>query len=81
MRIDLAVITNDRPASLKRLLDSLNNALYFGHSDVNLILNMEQTADSETREIARNHGWKHGTLIARHRVVKGGLIPAIVEVS
>lgn len=40
---------------------------------------MEQTADVETKMITQGFEWKHGRLIVRHRVVKGGLIPAIVE--
>jgi len=42
---------------------------------------MEQTADSTTRAVvSRLHTqWVHGPLSVRHRVVLGGLIPAIVE--
>lgn len=81
MQLDIAVITNTRPRSLARLLHSLDSALYFGPSDIHLTINIEQTADTETRHIAQHFKWRHGRLTLRHRVVLGGLIPAIVEVS
>ena len=79
--IRLVVITNNRPASLARLLRSLTAASYFGDANVHLIINMEQTADPTTRAIVgKLHSqWFHGPLSVRHRVVLGGLIPAIVE--
>lgn len=77
-RIDLSVITQDRPTSLKRLLTSLQDAHYFG-DDVALSLNLEQTADCETQRIGENFDWSQGTLNVRHRIVHGGLMPAIVE--
>jgi hypothetical protein len=80
MRVDFSVITNNRPRSLSRLLGSLNEALYFGHSNIHLTINMEMTADPETRRVVQRYQWRHGDLTVRHRVVLGGLIPAIVEV-
>ena len=79
--IRLVVITNNRPTSLTRLLRSLRSAAYFGDANVHLTINMEQTADPITRAIVNDlHSqWMHGTLSVRHRVVLGGLIPAIVE--
>jgi hypothetical protein len=79
--IRLVVITNNRPASLTRLLRSLTAASYFGDSNVHLTINMEQTADPTTRAfVGKLHSqWVHGPLSVRHRVVLGGLIPAIVE--
>jgi hypothetical protein len=80
LTLDLSVITNNRPTSLSRLLRSLNNAIYFGHSNIHLAIYMEQTADPETKSAVQQFHWRHGTLTVRHRVIKGGLIPAIVEV-
>jgi hypothetical protein len=79
--IRLVVITNNRPASLARLLRSLTAAAYFGDTNVHLIINMEQTADPTTRAVvgALQSQWEHGPLSVRHRVILGGLIPAIVE--
>lgn len=78
--LDLSVITNNRPQSLARLLRSLDAALPFGRSNTHLTIYMEQTADMETKNIAQRFDWRHGRLTVHHRVVKGGLIPAIVEV-
>lgn len=78
--LDLSVITNNRPLSLSRLLRSLHGALYFGRSNVYLTIYMEQTADLETKNVVQGFHWEHGKLTVRHRVIKGGLIPAIVEV-
>ena len=72
------MITHDRPRSLKRLLASISNALYFGDI-TNLHINIEQTADSSTRAILAEFVWPHGEVHLRHRVVRGGVLPAVVE--
>lgn len=76
--IEITVITDDRPRSLVRLLRSLRNAHYFGDS-VNLRINMEQTADSQTRKYIEDFQWEHGQVFIHHRVVHAGLLTAIVE--
>ena len=76
--IDLVVITNDRPASLARLLRSLDSAAYFG-DNVNVHINIEQTADKWTRAMLEDLEWEQGSVTIRHRVLLGGLLPAIVE--
>lgn len=76
--IDISVITNDRPDSLARLLRSLSAANYYGDS-VSLILNLEQTSDSRTRELATNFAWPHGSKTVRQRIIHAGLLPAVVE--
>ncbi|GAA5972011.1 hypothetical protein JCM21900_001996 [Sporobolomyces salmonicolor] len=77
-RIDLSVVTNDRPVSLHRLLSSLQTAHYYG-DDVALSLNLEQTTDRLTHRLVDDLRWPHGTLSLRHRILLGGLMPAIVE--
>ncbi|GAA5848896.1 hypothetical protein JCM9279_004658 [Rhodotorula babjevae] len=77
-RIDLSVVTNDRPVSLHRLLSSLQTAHYFG-DDVSLSVNLEQTADRLTHRLVDDLRWPHGTFSLRHRILLGGLMPAIVE--
>ncbi|GAA5948347.1 hypothetical protein JCM3765_001381 [Sporobolomyces pararoseus] len=77
-RIDISVITNDRPVSLHRLLVSLRSAHYFG-DDVSLSLNLEQTADRLTHRLVDDFRWSQGPLQLRHRILQGGLMPAIVE--
>ncbi|GAA6059230.1 hypothetical protein JCM10212_006623 [Sporobolomyces blumeae] len=77
-RIDVSVITNDRPVSLHRLLSSLQSADYYG-DDVSLALNLEQTTDRLTHRLVDDFRWPHGPLQIRHRILLGGLMPAIVE--
>jgi hypothetical protein len=40
---------------------------------------MEQTSDSTTRSLVQNFTWPNGELFVRHRVIRGGLLPAVVE--
>ncbi|GJN93061.1 hypothetical protein Rhopal_006106-T1 [Rhodotorula paludigena] len=77
-RIDLSVVTNDRPVSLHRLATSLQTAYYYG-DDVSLAVNLEQTADRLTHRLVDDFRWPHGTFSLRHRILLGGLMPAIVE--
>ena len=77
-RLDLVIVTNDRPSSLHRLLLSLQTAVFFGDR-LNLHINLEQTADPQTRELVQSLKWTNGDITVRHRVILGGLLPAIVE--
>lgn len=77
-QIDIAVITNNRPASLQRLTDSLKASHYFG-DHVPLGISLEQTADPTTQRLVSQLGWRHGSTTVRHRIMLGGLMPAIVE--
>ncbi|KAF8603748.1 hypothetical protein BDV93DRAFT_441738 [Ceratobasidium sp. AG-I] len=78
--IELAIITHDRPWSLTRLLDSVSRAHYFGDR-VNVAINLEQTADADTRRIAEGFtmGPAEGRVSVRHRIVHAGLMAAVVE--
>lgn len=76
--VDISVITNDRPHSLSRLLSSLSNAKFFGDT-LALRINLEQDSDSDTMELVRRYQWNHGVAIVNHRVIHGGLLPAVVE--
>ncbi|GAA5968407.1 hypothetical protein JCM11641_007627 [Rhodosporidiobolus odoratus] len=77
-RIDLSVVTNDRPVSLHRLLTSLQTAYYFG-DDISLSVNLEQTTDRLTHRLVDDLRWPYGSFALRHRILLGGLMPAIVE--
>ncbi|GAA5875051.1 hypothetical protein JCM3774_003415 [Rhodotorula dairenensis] len=77
-RIDISVVTNNRPVSLHRLLTSLRTAHYYG-DDVSLSIHLEQTADRLTHRLVDDLDWAHGPLSVRHRILLGGLMPAIVE--
>ncbi|KAG6836988.1 hypothetical protein H0H93_016692 [Arthromyces matolae] len=77
-RLDISIITNDRPHSFNRLLKSLVRARFYGDI-VNLRVNVERSADAETLKIVQNIDWPHGNVFVHHRVVQGGLMAAVVE--
>ncbi|RPD76638.1 hypothetical protein L226DRAFT_552271 [Lentinus tigrinus ALCF2SS1-7] len=77
-QIELSVITDSRPYSLRRLLSSLTNARYFGDA-LNLRMNVEQTADEETLRLVSDFEWASGETFLHHRVVHGGLMTSVVE--
>ncbi|KAI8136914.1 hypothetical protein BJV82DRAFT_526174 [Fennellomyces sp. T-0311] len=76
--LDVVVITDRRPHSLSRLLQSASRAHYLGDS-VNLKIHLEQSSDRVTRMLVNGFTWPHGKKTMRHRIRKGGLMPAIVE--
>ncbi|ORZ21558.1 hypothetical protein BCR42DRAFT_321531 [Absidia repens] len=78
VKIDLVVITDRRPHSLSRLFNSLGHSKYLGDK-VDLTVHMEQSADRVTRLFVNNLYWEHGIKKIRHRIRKGGLMPAIIE--
>lgn len=77
-KIDISVITNDRPVSLKRLFKSLEDSVYHG-DQLNLLVNMEQTSDLPTRKLVEGFEWRHGPKIVRQRIIQAGLLPAVIE--
>ncbi|KDR65732.1 hypothetical protein GALMADRAFT_1220405 [Galerina marginata CBS 339.88] len=77
-RVDISVITKDRPHSLTRLLKSLLRIRYFG-DPLDLRINVEQDCDMETLQIAENFTWPFGRVFVHHRILHGGLLPAVVE--
>lgn len=79
IKIELVVITDRRSQSLARLLQSANEAHYLGDEHIEIVLHMEQSADVVTQDVVRSFKWKHGNKKIRHRIRKGGLMPAIVE--
>lgn len=76
--ITLSVITNNRPQSLQRLLDSIQHTLFYGDR-VNIRINMDQTSDPETMHVVQDFEWLHGDVFLHHRVIHGGLLPAVIE--
>jgi hypothetical protein len=77
-RVDISIIMNDRPHSLRRLVRSLENARYFGDT-LDLRLNMEDSTDPVTKHFTSDLEWRHGAVFLHHRVTHGGLLTAIVE--
>ncbi|KAG9312808.1 hypothetical protein JVU11DRAFT_6224 [Chiua virens] len=76
--LTLSVITNNRPHSLRRLLESIQRTLFYGDK-VNIRINMDQKSDPETVRLVQHFEWLHGDVFLHHRVVHGGLLPAVVE--
>lgn len=79
IKIELVVITDRRSQSLARLLQSATEAHYLGDEHIEIVIHMEQSADVVTQDLVRSFEWKHGSKKIRHRIRKGGLMPAIVE--
>lgn len=77
-RVDITIITQNRPWSLDRLLSSLSRSLLFGDK-VDLRINLEQDSDEETMRLIDSFNWNHGAITVYHRIIHGGLLPAIVE--
>jgi hypothetical protein len=61
-----------------RLLSSVSKSRFFGDK-VNVRVNLEHSSDAETMQIVDNFQWLHGELFIHHRIVQGGLLPAVVE--
>ena len=72
----VSVITMDRPASLRRLLHSLNSSLYLGDT-LNLVINVDQKTDAETLRLSAEFHWAVGRKDLRVRVVSGGLAESV----
>ncbi|KAF7726440.1 hypothetical protein EC973_008774 [Apophysomyces ossiformis] len=78
INIELVVITDRRPHSLSRLLQSASRSYFLGDS-VDMVIHMEQSADLVTRTMVSKFHWRNGRKVLKHRIHKGGLMPAIVE--
>ena len=87
-RVQIQVITYNRPHSLRRLMHSLLGAHYLGDV-VDLTLHIEHAAPFHTLNLAdsfspynhnhNNHTWLHGEYTVNTRFKKAGLQMAIVE--
>ena len=76
--VEIAIITHRRPASLRRLLRSLRCAHHLG-DEIAVTISVEHGADDETLRLARTWPWPHGARRVFRRVVRGGLIAAVVD--
>ncbi|KAF0516104.1 glycosyltransferase 2 [Gigaspora margarita] len=74
----IQVITQDRPQSLARLMQSLNSSIYFGDK-VHLTLNIDRSADPVTVKYCKTFEWPHGQINNKYRIKQGGLVTSIVE--
>ncbi|CAL9203281.1 unnamed protein product [Musa hybrid cultivar] len=78
MQITVNIITQNRAASLQRLLRSLQNAYYLG-DEVRLSFNMDSKVDEETLKVVGSFQWAQGPKFIRRRIIQGGLIRAVSE--
>lgn len=78
MRVSVNIITQNRPNSLTRLLESLSNAYYVG-DEIPITFNMDTKVDEETIKLVNNFSWPHGQKTLRRRIIQGGLIRAVSE--
>eukprot|EP00904_Undaria_pinnatifida_P003778 jgi/Undpi1/13400/HiC_scaffold_8.g03059.m1 len=77
-KFSIHVITNDRIASLERLVNSLQ-ASYFLGDEVQLSLHVDIDADEEMMDYIMSVDWAHGAKTVHHRIQRGGLISAVTE--
>jgi len=63
----IVVAAFNRPLSLRRILSSLHNAVFVGHTDVPLVVSIDGGGSKEVAAIAQDFEWKHGTKrVIRH---------------
>eukprot|EP00835_Amoeboradix_gromovi_P006084 NODE_656_length_5493_cov_0.311828.p2 type:complete len:329 gc:universal NODE_656_length_5493_cov_0.311828:2820-1834(-) len=78
LQFTLNIITNDRPASLERLLTSLKRANYYNHT-VHIRFSLDSDSDRVTEEIVNKFEWINGHKTVQKRITKGGLMNAVSE--
>jgi hypothetical protein len=77
-KLEISIITNNRPHSLGRLLNSLKQSFFFGDK-VDIQIYLEQSSDPETLKIVDEFEWSSGAIYTHHRIKQGGLMSAVVE--
>ena len=81
--LTIAIISNNREASLRRLCDSLLKADHTAANDffsrIDIIFNLEASSSDSVVAFARNFRWPHGSKTVRKRILQGGLIRAVAE--
>jgi len=78
-QITIAVISNNRTLSLKRLLHSLSNLQNPSNILINLRFSLEASSSKELVNYVYGYKWNHGHKSVLQRVQKGGLIRAVSE--
>jgi hypothetical protein len=77
-KIQIQIITYNRPYSLLRLLASLDQAIYLGDT-VSMTFNVEAEGDQTTMRLVNDFTWPFGPKRIHHRISHAGLMSAIVE--
>lgn len=78
MKISINIITQSRPRSLQRLLNSITTAHFLGDT-IDFSFNMDSKVDSETLNVVNDFVWPYGNKVVRRRIIQGGLIRAVSE--
>lgn len=63
MQADIAIViaTYNRPASLQRLLVSIDRATYDGYAGIELVISIDHSGNDDCKNIADAFEWKHGS--------------------
>jgi len=77
MTLEIHIIVNNRPESLQRLLNSLTKQPFTYNVPLTFHLEADQVETIQT--ILRDFRWRHGCVTVQARLIKGGLISAVVE--
>jgi hypothetical protein len=82
--LSISIISNNRFASLKRLLNSLQTAEYSFEestlfSSIDIFFSLEFNTSTNILEHVLSFEWPHGRKFVRKRVQKGGLVRAVSE--
>lgn len=64
-KFGIVAIGYNRPGSMLRLLNALNDATYPSEADVHLIVSIDYSGDDGTEKVAEQFLWKHGTKTVR----------------
>ena len=79
IQITIAVISNNRLDSLKRLLKSISNLENPSNIRINLRFSLEASSSKELVDYVYGYGWTQGHKSVMLRVQQGGLIRAVSE--
>jgi glycosyltransferase involved in cell wall biosynthesis len=75
MQADIAIViaAYNRPASLQRLLGSVERARYEGYATIPLIISIDHSGGNDCKELAESFKWKHGNKTVIHHPQNLGL--------
>ena len=75
MQADIAIIiaAYNRPASLQRLLGSIERANYAGYTGITLVISIDHSGKNDCKVIADAFEWKHGNKTVIHQPHNLGL--------
>ena len=81
MNIAIIAVTYNRPRSLARLLDSLEQAYYPTNQNITLIISVDKSNTDEVEKFADQYKWPHGTKIVDRHEQNLGLRPHMMSLG